>query len=123
MAYEGKLSVDGTDFAINWMLMQIARNEDKKGIPASRPEWSIVISLDAMDDSTIKSWMIDPNMQKDGKIVLNRIDEDATFKEIEFKQAICTSYIDEFFADVEYLNTIINITGGEVMINDATLRV
>ncbi|QDK80683.1 hypothetical protein EXU85_19555 [Spirosoma sp. KCTC 42546] len=123
MAYEGKLSVDGTDYDINWMLMQIARNEDKKGIPASRPEWSIVISLDAMDDSTIKSWMIDPHMQKDGKIILNRIDEDASYKEIEFKQAICVNYFDEFFADTDYLNTIINITGSEVTINNATLQV
>ena len=123
MAYEGKLSVDGTEYDINWMMMQITRDEDKRGIPASRPEWSLVVSLDAMDDSTIKSWMIDPNMQKDGKVILNSIDDPGTFKEIEFKQAICVNYFDEFFADVEYLNTTINITGGEVTINKATMRV
>ncbi|MVM30394.1 hypothetical protein GO755_10145 [Spirosoma sp. HMF4905] len=123
MAYEGVLSVDGTEYDINWMVLQITRNEDKKGIPASRPEWNVVVSLDAMDDSTIKSWMIDPHMQKDGKIILNRIDEDATYKEIEFTKAICVNYFDEFFADTEYLNTIINITGGEVKLNSATLRV
>ncbi|GAB4021328.1 hypothetical protein GCM10028808_65780 [Spirosoma migulaei] len=123
MTFEGTLNVDGTAFTIHWMMLQITRDEDKRGIPASRPDWSLVVSLDAMDDSTIKSWMIDPNMQKDGKVILNSIDDPGTFKEIEFKKAICVNYFDEFFADVDYLNTIINITGGEVTINKATLHV
>ena len=123
MAYDGTLNVDGNAYNINWMLLRIARNEDKRGIPASKPSWGVIISLDAMDDSTVKNWMIDPNMQKDGKVILSRIDEAATFKEIEFKKAFCVGYHDEFFADMDYLNTIIVITGGEVTINKATLRV
>ncbi|GAA4395395.1 type VI secretion system tube protein TssD [Nibrella viscosa] len=123
MAFEGTLNVDGNAYNINWMLLQIARNEDQRGKPASRPAWGVHISLDAMDDSTIKNWMIDPNMQKEGKIILSRIDESATFKEIEFKNAFCLNYADEFFSDVEYLNTVIFITGGEVTFNKATLRV
>ena len=123
MAYDATLNVDGNAYNIKWMLLRIARKEDQRGKPASRPNWSVVISLDAMDDTTIKSWMIDPNLQKDGKIILSRFDEDATFKEIEFKKAHCTGYEDEFFADTDYMHTTINITGGEVTINKATLRV
>lgn len=123
MAYDATLNVDGNPYKINWLLLRIYRKEDQKGKPASRPDWSVVVSLDVMDDSTIKNWMIDPHMQKDGKIVMSRIDESATFKEIEFKQAVCVTYFDEFFADMNYLSTIILITGGEVTINKATLRV
>ena len=123
MAFEATLNVDGNAYNVNWMLLRVARNEDQRGKPASRPVWSVVISLDAMDDSTVKNWMIDSHMQKDGKIILSRIDESATFKEIEFKKSYCVSYYDEFFADIEYLNTIIVVTGGEVTINKATLHV
>jgi len=123
MAFDGTLNVDGTAYNINWMMLMVARDEDQRGKPASRPNWGVYISLDAMDDSAIKNWMIDPNMQKDGKIILSRIDEAATFKEIEFKKAFCVFYRDEFFADMGYLNTLLHITGGEVTINKATLKV
>lgn len=123
MAFEGTLNVDGNAYNINWMLLRIARDEDKRGIPASRPVWSLLVSLDATDDTGLKNWMIDPNMQKDGKVILSRIDESATFKEIEFKKAWCVGYHDEFYADIEYLNVILTITGGEVTVNKATLHV
>ena len=123
MAYEGTLSVDGTDYKINWMLLRVVRDEDKRGVPSSRPEWGLLLGVDAMEDSTIKNWMIDPHMQKDGKVVLNRIDEDAAFKEIEFKKAYCVLYKDEFFADTDYLNTAIYIIGHEITFNKATLKV
>lgn len=123
MAFDATLTVDGTDYPIHWMLLRVIRNEDQRGKPASRPDWGVVISLPAMDDSTIKHWMIDPHMQKDGKITLNRIDEAATFKEIEFKKAFCVWYQDKFYADVDYLTTVINIIGGEVTFNKATLTV
>lgn len=123
MAYEGTLTVEGTDYPINWMLLRIARNEDKRGVPASRPAWEFLIGLDAMEDSTIKNWMVDPHMQKDGKVVLVRIDEDATYKEIDFKKAYCSFYKDEFYADMNYLSTTIYIVGTEVTFNKATLSV
>ncbi|MBC7891982.1 MAG: hypothetical protein H7Y12_07225 [Sphingobacteriaceae bacterium] len=123
MAFEGTLNVDGTAYTINWMMVQVSRDEDQRGKPASRPAWTIFLSLDAMEDSAVKNWMIDPNMQKDGKIILSRIDESATFKEIEFKKAFCVSYTDDFFADIGYMNTLLLITGGELAFNKATLRV
>ncbi|GAB2790102.1 hypothetical protein GCM10027275_38710 [Rhabdobacter roseus] len=123
MAFEATLNIDGTDYNINWMLLRVVRDENQRGEPASRPNWGVVVSLDALDDAAIKNWMLDPNMQKDGKITLNRIDEDATFKEIEFKKAHCVLYKDEFFADVDYLTTIINIIGAEVTFNKGTLSV
>ncbi|GAB4044069.1 type VI secretion system tube protein TssD [Spirosoma litoris] len=123
MAYEGKLSIEGDDYNINWMLLRVIRDEDKRGVPSSRPEWGLLIGLDALEDSKIKNWMIDPHMQKDGKVVLNRIDEDATYKEIEFKKAYCSIYRDEFFADQDYLKTTIFIVGSEITFNKATLKV
>lgn len=123
MAYEGKLSLDGTDYNINWMVLRVMRDEDKRGVPSSRPEWELLIALDALEDSVIKNWMIDPHMQKDGKVALNRIDEDATYKEIDFKNAYCSLYKDEFFADKDYLKTMIVIIGQEVTFNKATLKV
>ncbi len=123
MAYEGKLTIEGTDYNINWMLLRVIRDEDKRGVPSSRPDWGLLIALDALEDSTIKNWMIDPHMQKDGKVVLNRIDEDATYKEIEFKKAYCAVYKDEFFADKDYLKTTIYIIGSEITFNKATLKV
>jgi hypothetical protein len=123
MAFEGTLNVDGNAYNINWMFLEITRKEDQRGKPASRPGWQLMISLDVMDDTTIKSWMIDPHMQKDGKVILSRLDESATFKEIEFKKAVCVAYWDEFYADVDYMNAQFVITGGELVINKATLRV
>ena len=123
MAFDGTLNVDGNTYSINWMLLEVTRREDPRGKPASRPSWQLMVNMDVMDDDTIKNWMIDPHMQKDGKIVLNRTDESATFKEIEFKKAVCVSYSDEFFADMDYMNAQFVITGGELVINQTTLQV
>ncbi|WP_020599745.1 type VI secretion system tube protein TssD [Spirosoma panaciterrae] len=123
MAFEATLNIDGNPYNINWMMLEVGRKEDQRGKPASRPSWGLVVCLDVMDDKTIKNWMIDPHMQKDGKIILSRIDESATFKEIEFKQSVCVNYSDIFMADMNYMNTRILITGGELVINKATLRV
>ncbi|WP_461039582.1 type VI secretion system tube protein TssD [Spirosoma harenae] len=123
MAFEATLNIDGNAYNINWMMLEIGRKEDQRGKPASRPSWALIVSLDVMDDKAIKNWMIDPHMQKDGKIILSRIDEAATFKEIEFKQSVCVSYSDNFMADMSYMNSRIMITGGELVINKATLRV
>ena len=123
MTFEGTLNVDGNAYNINWMLLRVTRDEDQRGKPASRPGWSIIVCLDAMDDSTIKNWMIDPHMQKEGKIILSRIDESATFKEIEFKKTYCVMYHDSFYADINYFNTLILLMGDELEFNKATLHV
>ena len=123
MAFEATLNIDGNPYNINWMMLEVGRKEAQRGKPASRPSWGLVVCLDVMDDKTIKNWMIDPHMQKDGKIILSRIDESATFKEIEFKQSVCVNYSDFFMADLNYMNTLILITGVQLVINKATLRV
>jgi hypothetical protein len=123
MAFEATLNVDGNAYSIHWMHLELNRKEDQRGRPASRPEWTLLITMDVMEDSTIKNWMIDPHMQKDGKVILSRIDESATFKEIEFKQAVCVNYSDDFMADMNFMTSQILITGGELVINKTTLRV
>ncbi|MBS1974026.1 MAG: hypothetical protein JST13_06715, partial [Bacteroidetes bacterium] len=100
----------------------IFRKTDSKGRPSSIPFWKIIVILDAVDDTTLTSWMVDPAKQIDGKITIYKIDQDAKLKEIEFKKGYCVYLKDEFKADISYATCEINITGKDIQINTASFQ-
>lgn len=124
MAFEATLNVGDNHYNLHWFLLQIGQNEDARGRIASRPAWGLILEMDTLDDDTLKDWMVNPTMQKDGSVVLNRIDEaDAQFKQIEFRRAYCVMYHDIFHTYEGYMSTALYITGEELVLNTAALRV
>lgn len=119
MSFKSELVVDNKTFSARRFITTIFRKTDSKGRPASMPQWAILVRLDAIDDTTLTSWMIDPSKQQDGKITIYKIDQDTKLKEIEFKKGYCTYLNDTFKADVSYATCEIHIHGKDIQINSA----
>lgn len=122
MSFKSELTVENKTFSIRRFYTFIYRKTDAKGRPSSMPSWKIIVALDAVDDTTLTGWMIDPTKQIDGKITIYRIDQDAKLKEIEFKKSYCIYLRDEFKADISYATCEIHISGRDIQVNTASLE-
>src|ERR1700722_14922167 len=121
MSFKAELTVENKTYSLRSFYLHIARNTDPKGRPSSMPSWSIIATIDSVDDTTITNWMIDPHKQIDGKVLFYKIDEDAKLKEINFKKSWCYVMRDSFMADISFATTEIIISGGEVDIESSML--
>jgi hypothetical protein len=100
----------------------VYRETNVKGRPSSEPRWAIHACFDAVDDTTITNWMIDPAKQFDGKITLYRIDQATKLKEIEFKKSYCVYLGDIFIVDRAYAICEILIVGKDIQVNTASVQ-
>ncbi|HVM86767.1 MAG TPA: type VI secretion system tube protein TssD [Puia sp.] len=114
MSFKAELTVDNKTYSVRRFHVITARNMDAKGRPSGKPEWGIFLLMDAVDDTTITSWMIDPTKQMDGKLTIYKIDQDAKLKEIKFEKSYCTAMIDTFMFDRSYSTCEIHIHGKDL---------
>jgi hypothetical protein len=114
MSFKAVLSIDGSEFELNYCKIFKARNQDNRGRPASTYQWSIICAMDAIDDTIITDWMINPSMQKEGNIIFYKDDQESKLKEIGFKKAYCTNLIDQFMDDLSYMDCWFAIKGEEL---------
>src|ERR1700730_14215715 len=122
MSFKAELSIEGKVYNVRRFFTLIHRKTDAKGRPTSMPQWLIVLRIDAVDDTTLTSWMIDPTKQLDGKLTIYKIDQDTKLKEIQFKKSYCYSMVDIFQSDVSYATSEIYIGGKDIQINTASLK-
>jgi hypothetical protein len=117
MSFRAELTIDDKTYNIRRYYLILERQTDEKGRPSSMPGWKLVVRIDAIDDTTLTNWMVDPNKKLDGKIKLYKIDQDSRYKEIEFKKGSCYLMIDSFKADISYTTCEFEIIGEEIYIN------
>jgi hypothetical protein len=113
MPFNAQLTVDDKTYPIRAYYMIVSRDVDPKGRPNAKFSWQMAIRIDAMDDTTLTNWMVDPSKQLDGKITLYKIDQMSKQKEIQFKQSYCYRMDDLFIADTLYSNCQVVISGTE----------
>jgi hypothetical protein len=121
MSFKAELTVDSKTYKLRSVYTMIFRETDIKGRPTSPPSWAIIATIDAIDDTTITNWMIDPHKQVDGKVLIYKIDEDAKLKEITFKKSYCLHMNDKFMFDVSHSSCTIVISGSEIHIESSIL--
>ena len=122
MSFKAELSVEGKVYNVRRFFTLIHRKTDLKGRPTSMPQWTIALRIDAVDDTTLTSWMIDPTKQLDGKLTIYKIDQDTKLKEIQFKKSYCYFMRDVFQSDLSYASCEIHIGGKDIQINTASLK-
>src|SRR3954470_5975572 len=96
MALQVELTVDSQAFPVKDFYLSVLREVTPKGQPSSAPTWTLDITIDAVNDTTITAWMIDPNKQVDGSLTINQTDGSGKMKEIQFKGANCYGMVDQF---------------------------
>jgi hypothetical protein len=117
MSFRAELTIEDKTYNVRRFYLVLDRQVDEKGRPSSMPGWKLIVRIDAVDDTTLVNWMIDPNKSLDGKIRLYKIDQDSRYKEIQFKKASCYVMHDSFKADISYATCEFEIIGEEILIN------
>lgn len=123
MSFKALLKIDGEQYALTACKVTVHRKSDVKGKPSSKSGWSISVIMDAMDDTKITEWMIDPHMQKDGEIEILKLDEDAKLKLISFKKAYCVMMKESFYSYTSFMKTYLSIVGEELSIGESSVPI
>ncbi len=102
MSFKGEFKVAGNTYSIIECGVPLQQKYDQKGKPASGVHSGrIRLILEGTDDGTLGNWMADPTKKQDGKLTFFRVDQDSTFKEVEFEGAYIITLMENFTLDVE----------------------
>ena len=121
MAFKVELSVDNQVFPVRDFYLAVVRETTPKGQPNSSPSWTLDVTLDAVKDTTITGWMIDPDKQVDGSITVYQSDGVGKMKTIEFKGGNCFGMIDLFIPEFAETSCFIRISGPEIHVGNVKL--
>lgn len=114
MAFNAAIQLDGKTYDLRSVRIYLFRGVDAKGRPLINAEWRISIIIDAIQDTVITEWMIDPYKKMDGKLFIRCREGN---KEIEFKEAFCIGMTDEFNPGIDFASCECHISGKEIVIN------
>jgi hypothetical protein len=121
MSFKAELIIDNQSYAVLNFYMSLLRNTNAKGQPSSNPSWSIDLTIEAVNDTTITQWMVDPGKQVDGTLTIYKADEPGKLKDIEFKKTYCFGMIDRFIPDLSVATCSMRISGEEIHIGTSIL--
>jgi len=122
MPFYAELTVDDKTFVVHDFYLSVIRSTNPKGQPNSPPAWTMDLTIDATNDTTITKWMIDPSKQLDGKLSVFKTVEDGTMKKYEFKKASCSTMMDRFIPSLSEASCFIRILGDEMTIDSISIK-
>lgn len=93
-SFRASLEFQGKEYDVLHSEYEFSRNTDSKGKPSSNIQGGRVsVVIESTDDTTTVEAMLNSQFkQVEGKVVYKKIEEDATMKEIEFKNAYIVHY-------------------------------
>jgi len=121
MAFKVELTVDNQVFSVKDFYLSILRQTNPKGQPSSNPNWILDVTIDAVSDTTITAWMIDPSRQVDGNLTIYKTDGDSKMKSIDFKSSNCFAMVDRFIPEFSETSCYMRIAGAEIQVGNAKL--
>lgn len=121
-SFAATFKVNGKEYEVLTCNFSFGQATDDKGRPASAVHGGhISLTIVASDDDSLLGWMIDPYKKQDGAIVFNKIDQDSTLKEVQFKEGYCVSYSEAFNANSNNAMTAtLSISAREITMGNAT---
>lgn len=97
MSFKAKLKVGGKELNILACDYSLKQETDATGRPSSTTRGGkINVTVESTGDTTFFEWMVNPFERKDGSIVFIKRDNDATLKEVKFKEAYLIDYFEHF---------------------------
>lgn len=121
MAFKVELTVDDQTFTVRDFYLSILRPTNDKGQPSSKPSWTLDVTIDAVSETTITQWMIDPSKQSDGSIAVYKTDGDGTLKKLSFSKSNCFGMVDRFIPGMSDASCYFRIAGEEIQVGTVTL--
>jgi hypothetical protein len=97
MSFLSTLHVDGEEYNVLEFNIDFKQGTDTTGKPIGEPKGGTVkLTIEATQNTTFLSWMLNSNLTKDGKITFYRRDALSKMKELDFKKAFCINYHEQF---------------------------
>ncbi len=121
-SFQSKFKFDGQEYDVISCVYSLGQATDEKGRPASTVHGgNISLQVASNDDDTLIGWMVDPYKKSDGSITFNKIDEDATMKELKFEDGYCVGYSESFSATSNTpMTASLNISAKKITVGNAT---
>ena len=82
MPFKVDLIVEDKTFTVRDFYLSVLRETTDKGQPNSKTSWILDVTIDAVNDTTITGWMIDPSKQVDGQLDIYQSDGQGKLKSI-----------------------------------------
>lgn len=123
-SFSAQFSVDGQDYEVMSCNYSFGQSTDEKGRPASNVQGgNIFVQIAANDSDELMGWMVDPYKKTNGTITFKRIDQDSTFKELQFEDGYCVGYSESFNSTNSSAMTVsLNISARKITVGNATLE-
>ena len=123
-SFSAQFSVDGQDYDVMSCNYSFGQSTDEKGRPASLVQGgNIFVQIVADDSDELMGWMVDPYKKTNGTITFKRIDQDSTFKELQFEDGYCVGYSESFSSTNSSAMTVsLNISARKITVGNATLE-
>ena len=97
MSFKSRLKVAGKEVTVLACDYQLMQETDATGRPSSITRGGkITLTVESTSDTTFFEWMCNNFERKDGSIVFVKRDNDATSKELNFKEAYLVNYREKF---------------------------
>jgi hypothetical protein len=97
MSFKAKLKVAGKELNILNFSYVLRQETDATGRPSSITRGGkITLNIESTGETTFFEWMSNNFERKDGSIVYIKRDNDATLKELKFKEAYLVEYAENF---------------------------
>ena len=121
MSFLSKLQIDGQEYNVLNFIIDFKQGTDTTGKPSGVPHGGrIRLTIEATQDSSFLSWMLDAGQVKDGKITFYRRDAMSKMRELSFTKAYCIAYEEQFTSTTESPMQIrMELTAREMTFGDA----
>ncbi|OAB78743.1 type VI secretion system tube protein TssD [Cochleicola gelatinilyticus] len=124
MSFLAKLNIDDDEMNVLECSFGFEQGSDYTGRPSQKPRGGqISVLIESTNKTDFLEWMISPNMTKKGKITFFKRDHMSSLKTVEFSDAYCLKYNEDFNSiDSQPLKTRILLSAKEVSVKDTVFR-
>ena len=121
-SFSASFTIDGEEYDVLSCNYSFGQSTDERGRPASNVQGgNIFVQVTANDQDTLMGWMVDPYKKSNGSIKFMRIDQDSTFKEVQFEDGYCVGYSESFSSTNSSAMTLsLNISARKITVGGAT---
>jgi hypothetical protein len=121
MSFLSTLHIDGEEYNVLEFNIDFKQEKDTTGKPIGDAKGgAIKVIIEATQNSTFLSWMLNSNLTKDGKIIFYRRDALSKMKELDFKKAFCINYQEQFTSTTDIpMKITLELIAKELTFGDA----
>lgn len=122
MSFKAKLKVAGKELNVLGCSYALKQETDATGRPSSITRGGkITVSIESSGETTFFEWMCNNFERKDGSIVFVKRDNDATHKELMFKEAYLVDYKEIFESQDETpITEIFTLSAKEISVGSGS---